>query len=113
MITIYHNTRCRKSREGFGFLEAKGVEFKVREYLKESLSFDELKTLIAKTGLKPIDIVRKEEVYFKQNLKGKELSDDEWIEAMVKEPKLIQRPIVENGKKAVLARPAEEIEKIL
>ena len=113
MITIYHNTRCRKSREGFGLLEAKGVEFQVREYLKDPLTFDELKALITKTGLKPIDIIRKEEAFFKQNLKGKELSDAQWIEEMVKEPKLIQRPIVENNDKAVLARPAEEIEKIL
>ncbi len=113
MITIYHNTRCKKSRDGFDFLEEKGIDFEVRQYLKDPLTAEELKALISKTGLTPFDIIRKEEAYFKQNLKGKDLSDNEWIEEMLKEPKLIQRPIVENGNKAVLARPAEEIEKIL
>lgn len=81
--------------------------------MDEPLSFDELKALIAKTGLKPEEIVRKDESYFKENLKGKTLSDDEWIAEMVKEPKLIQRPIVEHNGKAVLARPTENIDSIL
>jgi arsenate reductase (glutaredoxin) len=113
MITIYHNNRCSKSRNGLCYLQDKGVEFSVRQYIDEPLTFNELKALIAKTRMKPIDIVRKEEEYFKQNLKGKDLTDDEWIAEMVHEPKLIQRPIVENGNQAILARPAEEIDKIL
>lgn len=113
MITIYHNSRCAKSRGGLAYLEEKGVEFQVRQYLKEPFTETELKNLIAKTGLKPIDIVRKEEAYFKENLKGKNLSDDEWIAEMVKEPKLIQRPIVEKGEMAVMARPVENIDKLL
>lgn len=113
MATIYHNTRCSKSRNGLCYLQEKGIDFKVRHYLDEPLSFDELKALIAKTGLKPEDIVRKDESYFKENLKGKTLSDDEWIAEMVKEPKLIQRPIVEHNGKAVLARPTENIDSIL
>jgi arsenate reductase (glutaredoxin) len=113
MITIYHNSRCSKSRNGVTYLQDKGVEFNIRQYLDEPLSFDELKALIAKTGLKPEAIVRKEEDYFKQNLEGKTLTDDEWIAEMVKEPRLIQRPIVESGDRAVLARPAEEIDKLI
>jgi arsenate reductase (glutaredoxin) len=113
MITIYHNNRCSKSRNGLCYLQDKGLEFSVRQYIDEPLTFDELKTLVAKTGLNPFDLIRKEEDYFKQNLKGKEMTDDEWIAIMVKEPKLIQRPIVENGERAVLARPTEEIDKIL
>lgn len=113
MTTIYHNTRCSKSRNGLSYLQEKGINFKVRHYLDEPLSFDELKALIAKTGLKPEEIVRKDESYFKENLKGKTLSDDEWIAEMVKEPRLIQRPIVEHNGKAVLARPTENIDSIL
>ena len=113
MITIYHNNRCSKSRSGVAYLEAKGVEYQVRQYLNEPFTEEELKKLIAKTGLKPIDIVRKEETCFKQNLKGKDLTDDEWIAEMVKEPRLIQRPIVEKGDKAVMARPVENIDELL
>jgi arsenate reductase len=113
MITIYHNNRCSKSRCGLSYLQENGVEFSIRHYLDEPLNFDELKSLIAKTGMKPEEIVRKEEDYFKQHLKGKTLTDDEWIKEMINEPKLIQRPIVANENKAVLARPAELIDKIL
>lgn len=113
MITIYHNSRCSKSRNGVAYLEGKGVDFEVRQYLKEPFDANELKSLIAKTGLSVSDVVRKEEAYFKQNLKGKELSDDELIAEMIKEPKLIQRPIVEKGEKAVMARPVENIDQLL
>jgi arsenate reductase len=112
MITIYHNSRCSKSRNGVAYLEEKGIPFQIRQYMAEPFTFDELKTLISKTGMKPEVIVRKEEDYYKENLKGKFLTDDEWIAEMVKEPKLIQRPIVEMGEKAVMARPAEEIDKL-
>jgi arsenate reductase len=95
------------------YLQEKGVKFSIRHYLDEPLNFDELKSLIAKTGMKPEEIVRKEEDYFKQNLKGKTLTDDEWIAEMINEPKLIQRPIVVNENKAVLARPSELIDNIL
>lgn len=110
MITIYHNSRCSKSRGGLAYLEAKGVEYTVRQYLSDRLTFDELKLLIAKTGLNPIDIVRKNEEVYKKEMRGKTLSDDELIAAMVNEPKLIERPIVEKGDRAVLARPVENID---
>ena len=112
MITIYHNSRCSKSRGGLAYLEAKGVEFTIRHYLNDPLTFGELKTLIAKTGLTPSDIVRKNEEYYKKYLKGKELADDELIREMVKEPRLIERPIVEKDDKAVLARPTENIDQL-
>ena len=112
MITIYHNSRCSKSRNGVAFLEERGIQFEIRQYLNEPFTFDELKSLIAKTGLSPLGIIRTEETYFKTNLKGKALSNDELIEEMVKEPKLIQRPIVEKGERAVLARPVENINQL-
>lgn len=113
MIKIYHNSRCSKSRNGVAYLEAKGVDFEVRQYLKEPLTVEELTTLIAKMDSSAKDIIRKEEKYFKENLKGKDLSDDELIKEMVQEPKLIQRPIVEKGDKAVMARPVENIDQLL
>lgn len=112
MITIYHNTRCSKSRAGLAYLDEKGLDYKVREYLKEAFSFDELKELIRKTGLKAADLIRKEEAYYKEHIKGRTLSEDELLEAMIKEPRLIQRPIVEKEERAVLARPVDNIDNL-
>ncbi len=113
MITIYHNPRCSKSREGLAFLEEVNEEVSIRKYLNEPLSRDELKVLIKKIGSKPIDLVRTKEAIWKENYVGKSLSDDEVIEAMVNNPKLIERPIVVKGDKAVVARPSEKIKMIL
>lgn len=110
MLTIYHNTRCAKSRDGVAYLEKKGVDFQIRNYLNDPFTAAELKTLLTKAGLKPIEVLRTEETYYKEKLKGKHLTDDELIEEMIAEPRLIQRPIVENNEKAVLARPVENIE---
>lgn len=108
-ITVYHNSRCSKSRCAIDFLNEKGIDFDVVEYLKDVPTKTELKELISKLKIKPEDLIRKGEDEYKENFKGKELTDDQWIEAMVKYPKLIERPIVIKGGKAVIARPAENI----
>lgn len=108
-MKIYHNPRCRKSRETLQLLEEKGVKPEVVEYLKEVPTKDELKDLVKKLGIKPQQLLRKNEPDFKENYKGKELSDEQWISAMVKYPKLIERPIVVKGNKAVLGRPPENV----
>jgi arsenate reductase len=113
MIKIYHNPRCRKSRAGLDYLESKTSDFQIVKYLDNLLDFDQLKSLIKKTSKTPEELLRKQEDYYKKNLKGKTLSDDELIMEMVNNPKLIARPIIEIGDKAVLAEPPEEIEKIL
>ena len=113
MITIYHNPRCAKSRAGLAYLESKNVEFEIRQYLKELLTVEELSELISKSDMPPIDFVRKQESYFKENLKGKDLSNEELIAEMIKEPKLIQRPIIYDGNKAILANPPENLDKII
>ncbi|WP_298896089.1 arsenate reductase (glutaredoxin) [uncultured Psychroserpens sp.] len=105
MIKIYHNPRCSKSREGFSLLENSGKDFEVIKYLDEPVSEAKLKEIISLLGIKPIDLVRKGEAIWKSDFKTKELTDDEVIEAMTKHPKLIERPIVINGKKAVIGRP--------
>lgn len=112
-IKIYHNPRCSKSRCGIDYLKEKNVEFEVVEYLTDVPTAETLKDLLAKMGKKPEEILRKNEAIFKEKYKGKELSDDEWIQAMIENPKLIERPIVVNGDKAVIARPTECIDEIL
>lgn len=113
MIKIYHNPRCRKSREGLAILEKSGKEFEITRYLEDVPSKEELKTLIGYLGIAPMDLVRKNEAVWKEKFKGKTMSDDEVISAMVENPKLIERPIVVNGEKAVLGRPPENISKLL
>ncbi|MEO1033317.1 MAG: arsenate reductase (glutaredoxin) [Bacteroidota bacterium] len=109
MITIYHNPRCRKSREGLALLEGTGQTFEVIKYLDDPLSKTDLEAIIAKLDIKPIELVRKNEAIWKSDYKGKTLSDGAIIEAMVTHPKLIERPIVVNGNKAVIGRPKELI----
>lgn len=113
MITIYHNPRCSKSREGLQFLELEGKAFTTVKYLNEPLTKDELTTIIKKLGIAPIELVRTKEKIWVSDYKGKELSENEVIEAMLLHPNLIERPIVVNGDKAVIARPAEKIKEIL
>ena len=109
MIKIYHNNRCSKSRCGLEILEKSGKEFEIVKYLEEVPNNKELKTLIALLGIKPIELVRKNEAIWKETFKNKDLSDEEIITAMVENPKLIERPIIINGKKAVIGRPPEKI----
>ena len=113
MLRIYHNTRCRKSREGLEILKNSGKDFEIREYLKEPLEEKELGKLIQKLDITPIQLVRKNEKIWKEEYKDKDLSDRELITVMVKNPKLIERPIVEDDKNAVIGRPPSEIESLL
>ncbi|WP_298345804.1 arsenate reductase (glutaredoxin) [uncultured Algibacter sp.] len=113
MIKIYHNNRCSKSRCGLEILEKSGKKFQVIKYLENVPSAKELKDIIELLKIKPIQLVRKNEAIWKENFKNKELNDSEIISAMVKYPKLIERPIVINGKKALIGRPPELISSIL
>ena len=113
MLTIYHNPRCRKSREGLEILENSGQEFTVVKYLDIPLSKEELKDIVAKLGIAPIDLVRKNETLWKEHYKGKNLTNDEVLLAMVNNPKLIERPIVVRNDKAVVGRPPENIKSLL
>lgn len=113
MITIYHNPRCSKSREGLELLENTKQEFTVVKYLDEPLSKDEIKKLIKKIGIKPIELVRQKEAVWKEKFEGKKLTPSQVINALEKYPQLIERPIIVNGDKAVIARPAERINEIL
>lgn len=113
MLTIYHNPRCSKSREGLQLLESLNIPFATIKYLNEPLSSDEIKELVKKLGIAPIELVRQKETIWKDNYKGRELTDDEIIAALAAHPTLIERPVVVNGDKAVIARPAEKVKEIL
>ena len=109
MIEIYHNPRCRKSREGLAILEKSGKEFKIIKYLDNVPSEASLAKIILLLGITPIQLIRKTEQIWKDNYKGKDLSDAEIIKVMLENPKLIERPIVINNNKAVIGRPSENI----
>ena len=113
MIQIYHNPRCRKSREGLAFLEASGKDFEVINYLDQPLSVEKIKELLSKLNMPPINLVRKNEVIWKSDFKGKDLSNQEIIQALTTYPQLLQRPIVVHLQKAVVAQPATLINNIL
>jgi len=113
MIKIYHNPRCSKSRQGLAIVEASGKPFTTVLYLKDLLTEKELRTIIEYLKCKPLDLVRKNESIWKEQFKGKTLSDDEIVSALAKFPKLIERPIVVVGEKAVIGRPPEEISTII
>ncbi|TPD70642.1 arsenate reductase (glutaredoxin) [Flavobacterium microcysteis] len=113
MITIYHNPRCGKSREGLSLLEKSGKEFEIIQYLKEVPTAEELKSILKLLGISPIELVRQKEEIWVQNFKGKTFSDEEIIKIMIENPILIERPIVINGKTATIGRPPEKILEIL
>lgn len=113
MIRIYHNPRCRKSREGLAIVEASGQPFEIVEYLKNPPSEAEIKDLLVKLQMKPIELVRKNEAIWKSDFKNKHLSDSEIISALSQHPKLIERPIVVKRDKAIVGRPPENVNSLL
>ena len=112
MIKIYHNPRCRKSREALNFLQENKHDFEVVLYLEDKLTLTELKGLIKKLEIKSMDLIRKEEALWKKEYKSQNLGDAELINLMIKEPKLMQRPIVVKDDIAVVARPLETLESL-
>ncbi len=111
-IKIYHNPRCSKSREALEILNSNGHEVEVIEYLKEGLKKSEIEELLGMLGSEVSDLIRVKEDEYKQNpfditKKG------ELIKALVSTPKLLERPIVIKGKKAIIARPPEKIHELI
>jgi arsenate reductase len=111
--TIYHNPKCSKSRATLERLAERGVDTAVVEYLKTPPTAAELAVLVKKLGVEPEQLVRKGEDVYKREYAGKTLSRDQWIEAMVRHPILIERPIVVVGDRAVLGRPPENVDRLL
>ena len=112
-MEIYHNPRCRKSRETLNILQDSGVDFEIRKYLDDPPTKVELTDVLKKLDIRPLALIRKREEVFKNEFKGKDLSDDEWIDVMVAHPRLIERPIVIEGDRAVIGRPPENVREFL
>ena len=112
-MKIYHNNRCSKSRNSYNLLKEKGIEFEIIEYLKTPLTKEELAELLIKLNIPAEKLIRKGEADYKENFKGKKLTETQWIDAMIKFPKLIERPIVVKGDKAVIGRPIEKVIQLL
>lgn len=113
MIQIYHNPRCGKSRNCLAFIEQTNQEYEIIPYLTETPSVDELKTLLKKLNIQPIDLVRTKEKIWIENYKGKELTNDQIIEAMADNPILIERPIVIKDGKAIIGRDLDLVASFL
>ena len=108
-MKIDHNPRCSKSRQTLALIQENGVEPEVVLYLENIPSTEELRDLLSKLEITPMQLIRKGEKDWKENYKGKELSDAQLIQAMIAHPKLIERPIVVKDNKAVLGRPPENV----
>jgi len=113
MIKIYHNNMCSKSRAALNLLKDNNEEVEIQEYLKEVPTKSELKEILKMLQMKPLELIRKNETLFKENYKDKNLSDEEWIDIMLENPVLIERPIVVKDGKAAIGRPIEKIIELL
>lgn len=113
MLKILHNPRCGKSRNCLAILREKNKEVEIIQYLENPLSFDEIRALVKKLHCKPIDLIRQKEIVWKENFKGKTLTDDELIEAMSKFPILIERPIIIDGDKAIIGREVQKLHEFI
>jgi arsenate reductase len=113
-ITIYQKPTCTTCREVYAALKASGVDFDAVDYYMDPIPADKLKELLRKMKIPARDLLRtREEVFKALKLSERQLSEDELIDLMAKHPDLIQRPIVEKGDRAILARPAERLKEIL
>jgi len=110
MLIVYHNNRCKKSREGLEFIKNKGVEFEVVEYLKTPFTKELLVSIVDRFSGEPIELIRTQEKYYKEILKGSSLTKENVVEHILKEPKLLQRPLVDDGVKVVVGNPLSSLD---
>ena len=108
-FTIYHNPRCRKSREALQLLEEKNLKFNVVKYLEQNFDKKSLGKVLDIIGKKPSDVLRKNEEIWKKQLNVENIGEDEILDLMIQYPKLIERPILVCGNKGVIARPLENL----
>ena len=113
MLKIYHNNRCKKSRAGLQYLQEKGLEPEIIEYLKTPLTEKEFEVILMKLNKVPFEMIRTQEAIYKSDFKGKNFNDDEWIKIIIENPKLLKRPIIETKHKAVWGDPVENIDDVL
>ncbi len=108
-LTIYHNPKCSKSRATLALLEGRGIAPRIVRYLETPPTAAELAAIVRKLGIRPEQLVRKGEDVYRSKYAGLTLTDAGWIEAMVADPVLIERPIVVAGSRAAIGRPPEQV----
>lgn len=108
-MQIFHNPRCTKSRQTLALIQEAGAEVEIVKYLEQTPSKAVLEEVLNKLGVSAFELIRKTEAIYKEEYKGKELSNTEWVDVMVANPKLIERPIVIKGDKAIIGRPPEKV----
>ena len=111
-MIIYHNPKCRKSRAGLEYVKSINPTVEVKEYIRHGISADEIRDIVKMLDIAPFELVRTQEEYYKENLKGKDYTDEEWFTILSENPKLIRRPIVVSEGKAVLADPPEKADSV-
>ena len=113
VLKIYHNPRCAHCREALKYLEGKNFDLDIRRYMTEGITEDEIIDLAGRLGKSVFDLVRTQDRVYRDKYKGKRLSDEQWVKTLAANPGMLQRPIVVNGEKAVLAVPPEKVEAIM
>ena len=108
-MKIYHNPNCSKSRKTLELIKSKTSDIQIIEYLKNPPTFKEIKLILSKLNMNPIELIRTHERIWKENYKKIKMNDEQIINVMTKYPKLIERPIVTNKKKAIIGRPPENV----
>ncbi len=112
-VIIYHNNRCSKSRGALALIRESGIEPEIHYYLEDSLTEQGIRLLLNKLGIPAEELVRKNEAVYKEQYGDKTLDEKDWIRIMAQHPELIERPVVVNGDRAVIARPPEKVLDIL
>lgn len=112
-LKIYHNPRCKHSRAGLEYLKTKTTNYKEIKYISNGISEEDLSEILLKMNKKPSEIIRTQESVYKSNLKGKQFTDEEWINIIIENPNLLQRPIIVGKYKAVIAQPPELADEML
>lgn len=112
-ILIYHYRKCKKSRAALDYLTGMNIQPEVIHYIEEGISPEKLKELSEKLKVKPSEMVRRQEEYYRDNLKDRQIGESEWLQILADTPKLIRRPIVVMGNKAVIADPPQLSDQIL
>lgn len=113
MLKIYHNSRCRKSRAGLEYLRSRTADFEIIEYTKTGLNETQLREILLKLNKKPREVIRTQEEQFRQELKGLNLTEAEWIRIIIENPGLLQRPVIVGETRAVIGIPPEKIDILL
>ena len=113
MLTVYHNTKCSKSREACSIMNDNGITFETIEYLKTPPTQKKIKELLKMLGMKASELVRTKEPLYKEKFEGKKITQVQWLKILSENPILIERPIIVKGNKAIIGRPTEKISAFL